>query len=197
MVKTAADVLRSVKIDVPVGTKPEIYSYPDTCKDCGKAIRPEVDLRAFKLNPVIEQLSRIIVCDDCAEWRHTLRDVESDADRLVSTFRGKLDQLFCKHLEEKDEVSDLTKLQATANEKIGPILTRFAALVTYKKGTGVKVLELKEELLSIFLTVRRMDGQTVRKLRPYNETKTILRRYLDRSGVHVHNHWRNTEDAPP
>jgi hypothetical protein len=123
--------------------------------------------------------------------------VESDADRLVSTFRGKLDQLFCKHLEEKDEVSDLTKLQATANEKIGPILTRFAALVTYKKGTGVKVLELKEELLSIFLTVRRMDGQTVRKLRPYNETKTILRRYLDRSGVHVHNHWRNTEDAPP
>jgi len=197
MVKTAAEALRGAQIPVPVATKPEMYSYPDTCKDCGKAIRPEVDLRAFKLNPAIEQLSRIIVCEDCAEWRHTLRDLESDADRLISGFRGRLERLFGKAMEEKEEVAEITKLQAVAIEKVGPITARFAALVAHKKGSGAKILELKEELLSVFLTTRRMDGQTVRKLRPYNETRTILRRYLDRSGVHVHNHWRNTEDAPP
>jgi len=169
---------------------------PTECPECGKTIAIKVLVGPVSQFPVLECLSQIIICNECADFRYAFSDCEESISRLLRWYRIRLGNLLAKKLEEAAERQKMQELRSAVEGELTNRVRRFGRIVSRRSGhDGIPTEALKERLLEVMESRLSYDGENSRYVASYDESVPKLRRFAGEHGVVIVNHWKDA--GPP
>lgn len=183
--KTAAEAVQNL---APGRT---VLRVPMKCPECDQNFETGMDCDVLKEFPLLQNLSWIIVCNDCADFRHAYRDAFDAIVRMSNWYRAKVSTLLSKRLDPTAEDQKLGELRKIMDSELSKRLRRFTRIIGRKvRKEGIPFDALKQRLLSVLDETKTYDGEVERRISTQDETPVKLSAFAASFGVSRLNHWK-------
>lgn len=185
-------ITSSTALHRAVRTKqPEMISSPGVCPDCRGPMTVSFSALAARDFPALESWSWILVCNDCANFRHALRERSETLIRKVHIYRSTCLSICRKGLDPDKEIEMLTKAKTELSTPLLAAVKTLVAAVAYRARRPIAMCEMwAAECMDIFETRNTYAGADYRWVSLNDQTPRIIEDIKREYGVTTPNHWR-------
>lgn len=168
------------------------------CPDCGRQLSLQVDYRTVAQFPVLLGLEGLIICNDCADFRHALRDAEEIMYRVCATYRKGALVVCAKSRNFEAIKEDIDNLNSNCRPVIRNAVVRVMQILSTRSCRPVTMIDQwVDRILSQWEKHQLYGGEVVVQLSQDDRVWSVLRDLRASFGVVIRHHGKPAPTPEP